>query len=436
MSPPDDAEFALSMTRLGPFEPAPHLAAAISGGSDSLALALLAAAWVRAAGGRLTALVVDHRLRSGSGAEARRTAGLLKDRGIEPVILTRCGPAPETAIEEAAREARYRLLGGWCRAHRVLHLLVGHTREDRAETLLLRLSSGTGVDGLAAMPAVQETSWGRVLRPLLPVARDRLRALLRRRGIDWLDDPHNSDPAFARPRLRRCAEVLAGEGLTAARLSRTAARIGEARAVLESATASFLAAAALIHPCGFVRLDRRALGEAPPDTGRRALERVIRTVGGAAYAPRRARLEPLYAALAGAGEIGPRTLGGCIVRPDRDAILVAREATADAVAVAGGGELLWDRRFRLRLSASAEGRGGLRVGALGRKGWNDLRGARPEPDVRRIPAVVGPGLPALSDACGLLEVPHLGYRRVREALVERILFAPANPVAATEFAVV
>ena len=268
----DGAAFARLIEPLGPFESTPSVAAAVSGGPDSLALALLAAPWVAGRGGTLTALVVDHGLNDGAAAAAKRATTWLAARGIAAVGLRWEGAKPKTGVQAAAREARYRLLGEWCAENGVFHLLTAHHRSDQAETLLLRLAAGSGFDGLAAMPPVQETRWGRILRPLLPVDPTRLRATLASSGQGWIEDPANADPAFARARLRRSAEALAREGLTPARLSTTASRIAAAREVLESETAALLARCVSVFPAGYALMDRAAFAAAPWDLSRRALE--------------------------------------------------------------------------------------------------------------------------------------------------------------------
>src|SRR5690606_1378938 len=128
-----DSEFRDLMDRLGPFEPAPVLAVAVSGGADSMALALLADRWARRRRGKIVALTVDHGLRPGARAEARAAHRRLAALGIEAHLLVWGGAKPKTGIQAAAREARYRLMAGWCRRHGVLHLLLGHHREDQAE---------------------------------------------------------------------------------------------------------------------------------------------------------------------------------------------------------------------------------------------------------------------------------------------------------------
>ena len=433
----DDAAFARLIAALGPFEPAPALAAAVSGGADSRALALLAASWAAARGGALTALVVDHGLAEGSAETADRTARWLAARGIASVGLRWEGERPATGVQAAARAARYRLLGEWCAANGVLHLLTGHQREDQAETLLLRLAAGSGMDGLAAMAPVQETPWGRVLRPLLGVPASRLRATLGARGEGWIDDPANADPVFARARLRASAAALAREGMSPARLAATAGRIAEARRALEAETAALLARAVAVYPAGYARVDRAALAAAPADLARRALERVLGCIGGRCYAPRRARLAPVLDALCG-GAAETRTLGGCVLAPAGGAILVAREAAAirAAVPVLPGGEAWWDGRFRVSFAAAAGGGGAPRLRALGAAGWRAVKGGLP--GAPAMPDRARRSLPAIWDGEGVLEVPHLGYRRPGAGgrAVARIAFAPPRPLAATEFAVV
>ena len=137
-SPVDAAEFARRLDSFGPFESRPTLAIGLSGGGDSMALALLAANWARAHGGTAVALTVDHGLRAESAVEAARTGEWARARGLAHFILPWTSPKPATGIMAAAREARYTLMSRWCRDHGVLHLLLAHQLEDQIETFLLR----------------------------------------------------------------------------------------------------------------------------------------------------------------------------------------------------------------------------------------------------------------------------------------------------------
>jgi tRNA(Ile)-lysidine synthase len=431
-------EFAALITAFAPFEAQPHLAVAVSGGSDSMALALLAADWARARGGRVTALTVDHGLRAEAAAEASQVGSWCAARGIAHEIVRWPGPAPRTGIQAAARAARYRLLEEWCGAHGVLHLLVAHQREDQAETLLMRLTRASGVDGLSGMAALVERRAMRVLRPLLALPRARLQGTLRAAAQDWIEDPSNRNPAFLRARLRIQLDNQAGRGVSAERLAGLAAQFGRARAALETERAKLLAQSVMLHPAGFAWLNATALLAAPEEVVLRALAAIITTVSGAEYPPRSERLERLFRHLP-QGLASGRTLGGCLILPRRGRILICREpaAVAAPVLVAPRGHTRWDGRFSLELTAPTPG--DLWLGALG-EGAQAVIDDVPAAILAAVPPVARPSLPALRDGGGLLAVPALGYiahrREGTAQLTGKLLFCPARPLTDSGFRIV
>ena len=412
---------------LGALAPGPRLAVACSGGADSLALSLLAAAWAKAQGRELVALTVDHGLRADSAAEAETVGAWLAARGIAHHVLRWSGPKPKANRAARAREARYRLLAAFCRGRRIADLLLAHHLEDQAETFLLRLGRGSGVDGLAAM-APQTTREGiRLLRPLLGVPKARLRAHLRAAGQGWIEDPSNADPASARARLRGLAATFAAEGLTARRLAATAARMGRVRAALEEATGRLLAEAARLDPAGFCRLDPTPLAAAPAEIGLRALARILLAVSGTAHPARLNRLERLYGALIGGRLGGGATLQGCRILPRQGGVLVCREARDPApLALAANTVALWDGRFQVALEgAGATGAEALVVAALGAAGYDRIKDAIAPVRRAAMPAPARASLPTLWNAQGVIAVPHLGFRHKDfENLRFRAEFAP------------
>lgn len=377
--------FAGLMAPFAPFETAPRLAVAVSGGRDSLALALLADAWARERGGAVLALTVDHGLRAESAAEAARAGEWLTARGIAHRVLAWQGDKPAANLQAAAREARYALLRRACGEAGILHLLTAHHRDDQAETLLLRLGRGSGLFGLAGMAAESVFPECRLLRPLLPVSREALAATCRAFDQPWIDDPSNGRADYARVRLRGLAPLLAAEGLTAERLAATADRLGRARAAQESAVAAVLAAAVdLHHDLGFAALDPDPLLAAPEEVGLRALAAVLACVGGGAYAPRLESLEGAY------GRLGqePLTVAGCRIVRRGGGWIVCREAgrAAAPVPLAAGA---WDGRWTWPApTAAAED---YSIGAVGEGGLLHV----PREVRRGLPAVVVEGLPAL-----------------------------------------
>jgi tRNA(Ile)-lysidine synthase len=436
-APLSDREFRVCLDALGPFERGPLLAVGVSGGADSMALALLADRWASDRGGRVVALTVDHRLRPESAAEARQVGRWLKPRGIAHATLVWDGPHPARDLQAAARAARYRLMGDWCRAHGTLHFLTAHHLEDLAETFWLRLARGSGLDGLAGIAPVTERRHCRMLRPLLDVAPERLRARLLQEGQAWLEDPSNLNRAYARVRIRAARGLLAAEGLGAARLAETMRHLGRARGILEAATAEFLARTVRLHPAGFAWLDPAGLRAAGAEVGMRVLGAVVATIGGLEYPPRLERLERLFGDVVGAGLSQGRTLGGCRLMARRGGILVCREfaGTADPIPVQPGTAVAWDGRIRLDLPRKAPV--GLRFGALGVN-----RRGLPAEARRRLGLLPGPArptLPALWDRDGPAAVPALEWVRaeLEPSLGNlRAIFCPLRPLGPVGFTVV
>ena len=439
-APLGPAEFDRLMRVVGPFERSPRLAVAVSGGSDSMTLALLAADWTRRRRGEITILTVDHGLRPESAVEARQVGRWLKAHYIRHRILRWQPPDGALAggVQAAARDARYELLTAWCRARGVLHLALAHQQEDQAETLLLRLARGSGLDGLAAMAPIAERDGVRIVRPLLPIPRARLGATLERRGQPWIDDPSNENPAHARVRLRRLMPALAAEGFAAQRLAATADHLARARAAIDDAVSALLAEAAALFPAGYVRLDPQAFASAPAEVSLRALARCLVTVGGGGYGPRHERLIRLHEALRHGKLAGGATLGGCRILPWRRTWLICREPAmaVEAVAIAPDASVRWDGRFAVQLvgAGRAEGNRGFKVRRLGADGWAAL--AAVNMDLRRhtIPPAVRPALPAVWGRFGVAAVPHLDFARPSLHMTCSALFVPGRPLAGARFA--
>lgn len=297
------------------------IAVAVSGGSDSLALMHLLCALAKTKKQPPPiVLTVDHGLRKSSGKDAKQVAAWAKQAGLTAHVLAWRGAKPTSGIEAAARDARYRLMGAWLIKHKVATLFVGHTQDDQAETFLLRLARGSGLDGLAAMRA--RAPWPipgfaqlTVMRPLLDLRRDPLRNYLQALGQAWLDDPMNDDAAFDRVKIRKAAAVMAEAGLSPARIASAAAHLARARESLEIVTEAVLARAVRTGGGEGVLLDPKALAAAPREVGLRALASVLMAVGDQAYRPRFESLERLFDRIAGADFRGGATLHGCHIRP-------------------------------------------------------------------------------------------------------------------------
>lgn len=387
------------MRALGPFESASHMAVGVSGGADSMALALLLQRWIADRGGRLLALTVDHGLRAGSGAEAAQVAAWMAARGIEHVTLPWQGVKPVTGIQAGARHARLRLLAEAAAARGILHLALAHHADDQAETHRLRADRSSGPQGLSGMPAIREMEHLRLIRPLLPVSKDRLIATCEALGQAWVEDPSNHNPAFARARLRLSESVGTADGQAAL----TAA---QERAERDDEAARMLAVHARFQPEGWVLLDQ-ALFQQPPDRVQPLAASLLRAVGGAAYPPSPAALADLVRGLRERPDQG-RTLAGCRFMPLAGGWRLLREARNLAGPVrfqGGGGPVTWDGRFRL----SAERVGDYVVRALDEGLWRRALADRPALSRIDMPACLRWTLPSVLSGDRLLAIPHLAY---------------------------
>jgi tRNA(Ile)-lysidine synthase len=213
----------------------PAIVLAVSGGPDSVAMMWLMARWRRAMGKgpNLLAVTIDHGLRPEAAREARGVKHLAKSLELPHRTLRWSGAKPKTGLPAAARDARYRLLAKAARAAGATHVLTAHTRDDQAETLLMRMARGSGIAGLSGIARQSQRDGVVLVRPLLQIPKARLLATLKRAKVGFADDPTNRDANFTRPRLRALMPALAEQGFDARNLTRLAARLARANAALE-----------------------------------------------------------------------------------------------------------------------------------------------------------------------------------------------------------
>jgi tRNA(Ile)-lysidine synthase len=313
----------------------PVLVLAVSGGPDSTALMVLAARWRKSLknGPKLIAVTVDHALRPESKREAANVARLARKLGIAHRTLRWTGTKPKTGLQQAARTARYRLLGEAARKAGAAHILTAHTLDDQAETVMIRMMRGSGLTGLGAMQRVtalagQKAYEFALVRPLLGVAKARLIATLKAEKISFADDPSNRDPRFTRARLRSLMPQFAAEGLDARRLALLARRLRRADEAIEAAADRAMEETAVL-PFGrtFIHFDAARYFVLPAEIALRLLARGIVVVGDEASV-QLGKLEALKAALDSARKASNsrfrRSLAGALVTLEGGKITVER----------------------------------------------------------------------------------------------------------------
>jgi tRNA(Ile)-lysidine synthase len=356
----------------------PRVGVAVSGGGDSTALLLLAAAAAPEAGVAVEAVTVDHRLRTGSAAEAEAVGRLCAQLGVPHRTVAWPDPAGRGNLADRARRARQTLISAWAGERGIGAVLLGHTADDQAETVLMRLARASGVDGLSAMAPVRRAAGLLWLRPLLGIRRSALRDHLRDAGVGWAEDPSNEAADRDRIRMRRLLPALEAAGIGVPALAAAAAHLRAAREALAAAAAGAAARVATVDR-GDVLIDAAGLAALAPETRRRLLAGALLWIGGAGYAPRAPALDRLLGAAA-AGR--PATLAGCRLLPAAGRLRLVREARAAGGPVAPGA--CWDGRW----TVEGPGGPGLHVAALGAAG------------LALCPAWRGEGLPRASQVAG------------------------------------
>jgi tRNA(Ile)-lysidine synthase len=306
-------------TLFAPFSEASGLLVAVSGGPDSMALLALAADWSKGARRPpVIAATLDHGFRSASADEARMVGALCAKLGITHTILDWTGTKPVTRLQERARTARYAALCQHARQAGANVLLTAHHADDQSETILFRLLRGSGIGGLAGMQATRPRDTILHARPLLAFRKAKLVALCEARALPFVEDASNSDPRYARTRMRALASHLEKAGMGPAQWARLSGRAARAEEALVFATGQLRASLDIQAEPDRTSFDASALARVPRELVLRLLLGEIIRIG---RPPRLERAEPLADLLLRSladGVALRATLGGVIVdlRPD------------------------------------------------------------------------------------------------------------------------
>ena len=398
-------------TRFSVLDDFERIALAVSGGSDSLALLLLVSDYLesRAMGGpEMHVLTVDHGLRAEAKHEIERVETYCRQLGCTFEKLEWSGKKPRTGIQEAAREARYTLMADYCHAHRIPTLLTAHHLDDQAETLIMRLSRGSGLDGLSGMSPRSSRLGIEIFRPLLDIPKERLRATLRQRNWEWVEDKSNSDVRFERAQLRQNWQTLDDIGLSSRSLSLSSRRLQRTREALVAYIDGLVGNFVSFDPHGFIEIRGNGFSGLMEEVQLRILSRCIHALGGQPRPPQLAKLEDLQGALSEQKTLST-TLGGCLIEKTASAMILYREVRSDQMddlTIDPGETKVWDRRFQLQLASAAPRP--LRIGHLGPK--RDFNGSEElKRGLRSLPHRARPALLSAWLDDHLIALPQLDY---------------------------
>ena len=378
-------------------DPLPQrIGVAVSGGSDSTALLRLLAEIARSEQVEVFAATVDHGLRSESAAEAAKVADLARRWDIRHETLRWQGWDGRGNLQDAARRARYRLLIRWANEQRLRAIALGHTADDQAETVLMRLARAAGVSGLSAMAPQRWENGVRLLRPMLSISREHLREYLRAEGVSWTEDPSNQDQRFDRIKARAALSGLGEVGITAETLARVAENLAQAREALARYAQDSAFRVVKVDDADLC-IDRDGFAELPEEIRRRILAAAVVWIAGGGYAPRHSAIEQALGAVSTGQTI---TVGGCLLLGKAKNTWVCRELNAVAHTTAQPGAL-WDNRWALTGPATS----GAEIRALGEKGILQLEDWRSTGKPRAVLV----STPAIWSGDAVLAAPQAGF---------------------------
>ncbi len=325
---------------------------AVSGGTDSLALMILVRDWLQGSGAgirgpKVFVYSVDHGLRPEAGAECEKVRDIALDFGFEHRILVWRGKKPGTGLQVSARRARYGLIGRQMEVDGARILLSGHHMDDQAETVLMRLARGSGLNGLRGMESFSEVEGVRVFRPLLALGRQDLVKIVEQAGLEPCHDPSNEDLGFERVRWRKFLARNGEKGLDGANLARFAARMGRAQRALEVFCHQRYEELVEWNQFGVQMICRERFLEQPCEIAIRLLgEMIYRASGGRSHGEL-SQLETLLQHVRKDGFSGEVT-GGCVIALHGGKVAVFREVSRirdTRYVLAPGESIVWDGRF-------------------------------------------------------------------------------------------
>jgi len=374
------------------------LGIAVSGGSDSLSLLFLINSWSNKKNLKIIILTVDHNLRNGSADEALYVGELCNKLGLQHKTLLWGHEDIKGNLSANAREARYRLMQNSIPSGAIL--ITGHTLDDQAETFLMRLRRGSGVDGLASMAEQSYLSFGNdemiIFRPLLDFERQTLRSVLKFYEVDWIEDPTNNDPSFERVRVRDLLARFVEIGIDKNTISRTAFLMQSAKTALNQYA---LDCYEKFGSCdnGDIIFDFDEFSKQPLDIKRRLMSASQKWISNQKYRPRLSQVDALINSI---DEKITFSGSGTICYVHNNSIKITREVNACVNEVDASNGVIFDRRWKLVTSENCKD---LTIKCLGEDGYKLL-----EPDLRKkIPYKTIIALPALFKDNNLINFPFI-----------------------------
>ena len=322
-----------------------RVAIAVSGGVDSVALLILTYQWALNGNVKINVLTVNHNLRPASSAECQYVNELAQSLNLECSILSWDEPQ---AKQNKARAARYQLLTAWCQENKVSQLLLGHHQNDQAETVLLRLARGSGLDGLCAMQELNYNNGIQIIRPLLSFTKEQLIAYLKEKNINWREDPSNKSVKYDRTLFRNYINTSHDSDHLIKRLALTATHMQRTQEAIIFYVKQEIKRCVIENKLGYVDINWQNLLQAPEEIAMRIILACLMIIGNKSYKPRYNNFSQLFTEIWEDKFHQARTLHGCKITKVSNILSIRREVSAisdQEIIVEPGKKIIWDGRF-------------------------------------------------------------------------------------------
>ena len=347
-----------------------NISVAVSGGIDSMALMLILDLWCKNNNTNLTAITVDHKLREESTNEAIYVNSLCKEKNIKHVILTWEGEKPDHNIELIARENRYKLISNYCKNNKIDYVFIAHHLQDQAETFLIRLFRGSGIDGLSSMKKIVENYNLKIIRPFLNIEKEDLRQYLLENKIEWIEDESNNDEKYLRNKIRLFLNSFENRDDIIKRIDFAVNQINDCKVFIDSYIKKIERKIVSFNSFGTCILNKHFLLQEDENIILKILAQISMIVSGNKYKPRLEKLRRLLDTIQNEDKI-KYTFYGCVFESYNNDIMVYREYNSikEDVDLIYNQEVIWDNRFKIILTKNISG---LKVGCIKMGDFNKI----------------------------------------------------------------
>lgn len=369
-----------------------EIAVAVSGGADSMCLVHLLSEIYS----NITALIVDHGLRVESAKEAKLVKTRLDKLGVETTILKWVGKKPKSNVHQQARKARYALLTDYCSKNKIKYLFLAHTKNDQAETVMLRIYRGSGVDGITAMRENSFKNGIHIMRPLLDVSRQQIEAYLKANKVEWVDDPSNYNTKYERVKIRNLINSFEEKDLWLDRLCLLANNAQRSSEFIKQEVAKQSASLIRYDELGFVEIPYEKFKKLHEEIALKILVKVFATFSNPEHQSRLNSLKACHTLLL---QKKDTTLAGVEIKHIKGKIIFIREVKA----IKEVNMDVWDNRFVITNPDKYE------IRPLTQDGWKQIKAKVTEKTWPHIKVVYA--LPAAFENDEVISCPLLGFKR-------------------------